>query len=54
MPENGLFDLSLPTLTIYDRADRPARSLLAHAGQIIELGGAGATCGPRGSTRRFA
>lgn len=41
MPENGLFDPSLPTLTIYDRADRPARSLLAHAGQIIELGGGG-------------
>lgn len=39
MPENGLFDTSLPTLTIYDRADRPARNLLAHAGQIIELGG---------------
>jgi pimeloyl-ACP methyl ester carboxylesterase len=41
MPENGLFDTSLPTLTIYDRADRPSRSQLAHAGQIIELGGSG-------------
>lgn len=41
MPENGLFDPSLPTLTIYDRADRPARGLLAHAGQIIELGAGG-------------
>jgi pimeloyl-ACP methyl ester carboxylesterase len=41
MPENGLFDSSIPTLTIYDRADRPARSLLAHAGQIIELGAGG-------------
>lgn len=41
MPENGLFDTSLPTLTIYDRADRPSRNLLAHAGQIIELGAGG-------------
>ncbi len=41
MPENGLFDPSLPTLTIFDSADRPARSLLAHAGQIIELGAGG-------------
>ncbi|MBB4096481.1 alpha/beta hydrolase [Sphingomonas kyeonggiensis] len=41
MPENGLFDTSLPTLTIYDRADRPSRNLLTHAGQIIELGAGG-------------
>ena len=41
MPEKGLFDTSLPTLTIYDRADRPSRNLLAHAGQIIELGAGG-------------
>jgi len=41
MPENGLFDPSLPTLTIYDRADPPERGLLARAGQIIELGAGG-------------
>lgn len=41
MPGTGLFDPSLPTLTVFDRADRPSRDLLAQAGQIIELGGGG-------------
>jgi uncharacterized protein len=35
LPVAGL----LPTLTIFDRADPPARRLLAQAEQILELGG---------------
>lgn len=32
---------SFPVLTVFDHADRPARRLLAKAGQIIELGAGG-------------
>ena len=41
MPRRGLPDLDLPVLTIFDCGDRPDRSLLAHAGQIVEIGGQG-------------
>jgi len=39
MPKPALPDSGYPVLTIYDRADPPSRRLLAHAGQILELGG---------------
>ncbi len=41
MPKPALPDPGYPVLTIYDCADPPSRQLLAHAGQILELGARG-------------